>query len=88
MWTKDARPNSSRAQLRSVDESRAKMGIKMAMHPEYRAKWVTAGYHSKMGSAEVVPPPPAAFLRVYHITTAEYGISDIALRRDEGSSVH
>lgn len=40
-----------------------------------------AGYSSKMGSAEVVRPPLAEWIRLYHITTTESGMSDIALRR-------
>ena len=51
------------------------------MHREFRAKWANAGYSSMCGSAEVVPPPPKEFRRVYHITTAEHGISDIGLGR-------
>ena len=34
-----------------------------------------------MGSAEVVPPPPKEFIRVYHITSPEFAISNIGLRR-------
>ena len=43
--------------------------------------WTVAGYSSVMGSAEVVPPPPAQVLRVYHVTSAEYGVSNISLSR-------
>ncbi len=53
----------------------------MPMHKEFRQQWARAGYSSKMGSAEVVPPPPREVLRVYHITSAEYGISNIGLQR-------
>lgn len=53
----------------------------MPSHNEYRAQWVRAGYPSQMGSAEVVPPPPQKFLRVYHFTSQEYALSAIALRR-------
>jgi hypothetical protein len=34
-----------------------------------------------MGSAAVVPPPPRKFCRVYHLTTAEYAISNIVFKR-------
>lgn len=51
----------------------------MKMHQEYRAKWAAVGYKPTMGSAAVVVPPAPEFLRVYHVTSAEYGISDIAL---------
>lgn len=34
-----------------------------------------------MGSAEVVPPPPEESIRLYHITSTEYAINNIALSR-------
>lgn len=34
-----------------------------------------------MGSAAVVHPPPAEFIRVYHLTSAEFAISNIVLGR-------
>ena len=34
-----------------------------------------------MGSAEVVPPPPTDYIRLYHLTSAEFGISNIAFGR-------
>ncbi len=46
-----------------------------------RAEWKRAGYRPDMGSAAVVPPPPAGFIRVYHLTSAEFAISNIALGR-------
>jgi len=54
---------------------------KYPMHPEYRELWNAAGYGTKMGSSEVVQPPPRKFIRVYHLTSAQYAISDIALGR-------
>lgn len=51
----------------------------MGLHQEYRALWAAAGYKKTMGSAAVVLPPPQDYLRVYHVTSAEYGISDISL---------
>jgi hypothetical protein len=51
------------------------------MKKHLRDEWNKAGYGSQMGSAEVVPPPPSEVLRLYHLTSAEFGISDIALGR-------
>jgi hypothetical protein len=51
------------------------------LHSELRVLWAKAGYHSKMGSAAVVPPPSPNYRRLYHLTSADYGISDIALCR-------
>jgi hypothetical protein len=51
------------------------------MHPEFRALWNAAGYGTKMGSSEVVPPPSHEFIRVYHLTSAEFAVSDLALGR-------
>lgn len=53
----------------------------MPMRPELREEWDAAGYGRKMGSACVVPPPPNGILRVYHLTSAEFAINDIALGR-------
>lgn len=53
----------------------------MAMKPHLRKEWDKAGYGTQMGSSEVVPPPPPQLLRLYHITSAEYGLSDIGLKR-------
>jgi len=51
------------------------------MNEALRQEWVRAGYSRNMGSAAVVSPPPESFLRVYHITSAEFGISNIGLSR-------
>ncbi|MER9076270.1 DUF2971 domain-containing protein [Mesorhizobium sp. M0904] len=53
----------------------------MAMKPWLRAEWKQAGYGTQMGSSAVVPPPSPALLRLYHITSAEYGLSNIGLKR-------
>ena len=53
----------------------------MPMQKELRDEWVNAGYERGMGSAEVVPPPHADFIRVYHLTSPEFAISNIALSR-------
>src|SRR5262249_37228952 len=47
-----------------------------------RAAWVAAGYRRDMGSAIACRPPSSPNLqRVYHLTTAEHAISNIALGR-------
>lgn len=48
---------------------------------EYEQEWKRAGYPKGMGSASVVPPPSHEFVRAYHLTSAEHGISSISLRR-------
>ncbi len=53
----------------------------MAINKALRQKWVDAGYDPNMGSAIVMPPPPTDFLRLYYMTSAEFGISNIALGR-------
>lgn len=49
------------------------------MNEAYRPMWVAAGYGSKMGSVAAIPPPDASFLRLYHLTSAEFAVSDIGL---------
>ena len=51
------------------------------LHNEYRKLWEAEGYSPRCGSAGVVKPPPKEFLRVYHLTTADHAISNIALSR-------
>lgn len=54
----------------------------MPAHDEYRSEWVAAGYKSDMGSAIACRPPKGRDVRrVYHLTSAEYAISNIALGR-------
>jgi hypothetical protein len=53
----------------------------MPMNRALRTQWVAAGYRSTCGSAAVVPPPPKKYLRVYHLTSAEYAVSNIGLGR-------
>src|SRR5438309_1929459 len=53
----------------------------MPEHKEYRKQWVDAGYDERMGSAWVRPPPPQRLIALYHFTTAEHAISNIALSR-------
>jgi len=47
----------------------------------YEQEWRDAGYPKGMGSAKFLPPPDRNFLRAYHLTSAEHGISSISLRR-------
>lgn len=53
----------------------------MPYNNAFRVKWVAAGYKSTCGSAAVALPPPRQHLRVYHLTTADHAISNIALGR-------
>lgn len=54
----------------------------MPAHHHYRQKWIEAGYKSDMGSAIACCPPGSRdLIRVYHLTSAEHGISNIALGR-------
>lgn len=47
----------------------------------FETEWLRLGHSKEMGSSSVVPPPADGFIRAYHLTTAEHGISDISLRR-------
>lgn len=51
------------------------------MNAGLRGQWAAAGYRSDAGSAAVVPPPSSEFIRVYHLTSAEFAISSIGLGR-------
>jgi len=54
----------------------------MPAHHEYRKEWVAAGYRPDMASAIAVRPPrDTKFLRVYHLTSADYAMSSLALGR-------
>jgi hypothetical protein len=53
----------------------------MAYNEHLRKLWVAKGYSSDMGSAAVVPPPPDSFRRLYHLTSAEYAITNIVFGR-------
>lgn len=46
-----------------------------------RKKWTDAGYKSAMASACAVAPPPSHLIRVYHMTSTEFALSDLALGR-------
>ena len=49
----------------------------MPMNNALRLEWQKAGYRTDMGSSAVVPPPPKDFIRVYHLTSAKFAMSDI-----------
>jgi len=53
----------------------------MPPHKEYRREWVNAGYDERMGSAWVTLPPPPDRIRLYHFTSADFALSNIALSR-------
>jgi hypothetical protein len=54
----------------------------MPAHHHYRSKWVAAGYKAEVGSAVAcLPPSDPGLIRVYHLTTADYAVSDLALGR-------
>ena len=53
----------------------------MPKHKKFRKLWVKAEYDERMGSAWVRPPPPPNSIAVWHFTSAEFAISDIALSR-------
>ena len=62
---------------------------RVVLHKEYRQAWAQAGYvdtvdgvtDCRMGSAEICLPPPPSLLRVYHLASSAFAISNIALRR-------
>ncbi len=53
----------------------------MSARKKYHAEWKAAGYSEKQASARFLPPPPPEVIRVYHITSAEFALNDIGLRR-------
>jgi hypothetical protein len=52
-----------------------------SLHNELRPLWKKAGYHTKMGSAAVAPPPSVNFKRLYHLTGPEHAVSNIVFSR-------
>ena len=48
---------------------------------DYEQEWRDAGYPEGMGSAKFLPPPDRNFIRAYHLTSSDYGISSISLSR-------
>lgn len=48
---------------------------------DYRALWVMSGYRSDMGSAITSKPPAPDFRRLYHLTSAEFAVSNLWLSR-------
>jgi hypothetical protein len=59
----------------------------MPLNNDFRLMWEAAGYgkphgyFTDMASASAVKPPGPEFKRVYHLTSAEYAISNLALGR-------
>ncbi len=53
----------------------------MPFNSKLAVQWTKAGYEPGMGSACVASPPPSDFIRVYHLTTADFAISDLSLGR-------
>ncbi len=53
----------------------------MPVHREYQQEWIDAGYGSNMSSQLACRPPPAHLIRLYHLTSADHAISDLALGR-------
>lgn len=53
----------------------------MAFNEHLRKLWIAKGYLPDAGSAAVVPPPPDGFRRLYHLTSAEYAITNIVFGR-------
>jgi hypothetical protein len=51
------------------------------LNKHLRKEWRDAKYPDGMGSAAVCSPPRAGYRRVYHITSAEYAISNVVLGR-------
>lgn len=54
---------------------------KFNMRPDYRDLWVMSGYRSDMGSAVTSRPPGPDFRRLYHLTSAEFAVSNLWLGR-------
>ena len=49
---------------------------------DYEQEWMDAGYPEGMGSAKFLPPPgDRRFIRAYHLTSSDHGISDIRFSR-------
>jgi Protein of unknown function (DUF2971) len=53
----------------------------MPYNEHLRQQWIDKGYSRHMGSAAVIPPPPDGLRPLYHLTSAEYAITDIVFGR-------
>lgn len=53
----------------------------MKLNEDLRKEWEAAGYRGNMGSVTAMKPPPKEFIRLYHLTTLEYAINNLALGR-------
>jgi hypothetical protein len=49
----------------------------MPFNNQMRRLWKEAGYRTDMGSAAAATPPPADFVRLYHLTSATHALSNI-----------
>jgi hypothetical protein len=47
----------------------------------YTEEWRRFGYQEGMGSASFLRPPVADFVRAYYMTSSEFAVNDIGLRR-------
>ncbi len=53
----------------------------MPVSESYRDEWVAAGYPSDMASAIGCRPPAPPLIRLYHLTSPEHALSNLALGR-------
>lgn len=78
MTSKTTRRRSMRGQSKSLIYFNRELS---AVFQQNRAAWVAAGYLAEMSSAIVCSPPPAQLIRLYHLTSADHAVNDIALGR-------
>jgi hypothetical protein len=48
---------------------------------DHREEWRRLGYQGGMGSSSFLIPPIEDFVRAYYMTSSEFAVSDIGLRR-------
>ena len=48
---------------------------------DYTEEWRRLGYQEDMGSVSFLRPPVADFVRAYYMTSSEFAVNDIGLRR-------
>lgn len=77
--------NSSCGHYQSRLTRRVSQGVRtingMNDESDYREEWRRLGYQEGMGSASFLPPPVADFVRAYYMTSSEFAVNDIGLRR-------
>lgn len=54
---------------------------KRGLKQHLRQLWLDAGYANDIGSCELLAPPPKDTIRLYHMTTAAHGVSNISSGR-------